>query len=81
MYIPVFVCCEAVLSSLLERTPGVPRLGAGPGGQYTLLEGADIHLPRSPSPRSSINSRPSEMKRKDRASYKCLQGKNERRKN
>ena len=63
LFSPV-VCCEAVLSSLEDRRPGLPvvRLVAGPGGQYTLLEGADIHLPLSPSPRSSINSLPSEKR-------------------
>ena len=35
------MCCEAVLSSLEERRPGLPvvRLEGGPGGQYTCDKG------------------------------------------
>ena len=36
--------------------------GVDTGETLTLLAGADIHLPRSPSPRSSISSRPSEIR-------------------
>ena len=48
---------DGILYTIHQESPCMRTL--------TLLEGADIHLPLSPSPRNSISSRPSENREDD----------------